>query len=56
LEVVNEGSSERVEFLLRMYVERAGPSPRFRRQAWRDFQRALDPLARPKELPQKFRR
>jgi hypothetical protein len=30
-------------------------TPRFRHQAWREFQRALDPLASPKELPQQFR-
>lgn len=27
------------------------PSMRFRRQAWLEFQRALDPLAPPKPLP-----
>ena len=27
------------------------PSPQYRRQAWIEFQRALDPLARPKKLP-----
>ncbi len=35
--------------------ERAGkeapqPTPQFRRRAWVDFQRALDPLAAPKKL------
>jgi hypothetical protein len=29
------------------------PSMQFRRRAWREFQRALDPLARPKPLPMK---
>jgi hypothetical protein len=29
------------------------PSLRFRRRAWRQFQRALDPLAAPKPLPTK---
>jgi hypothetical protein len=29
------------------------PSMRFRRKAWLEFQRALDPLARPKALPMK---
>jgi hypothetical protein len=29
------------------------PSMQFRRRAWRDFQRALDPLASPKPLPTK---
>jgi hypothetical protein len=28
------------------------PTPVFRRRAWREFQRALDPLAPPKDLPQ----
>jgi len=27
------------------------PSMQFRRRAWREFQRALDPLAPPKPLP-----
>jgi hypothetical protein len=27
------------------------PSMRFRRRAWLEFQRALDPLAAPKRLP-----
>ena len=27
------------------------PTPRFRREAWLTFQRALDPLAPPKPLP-----
>jgi hypothetical protein len=27
------------------------PSLQFRRRAWRDYQRALDPLASPKPLP-----
>ncbi|HZT93353.1 MAG TPA: hypothetical protein VE985_02605 [Gaiellaceae bacterium] len=27
------------------------PSQRFRRRSWLEFQRALDPLAPPKELP-----
>jgi hypothetical protein len=29
------------------------PSMQFRRRAWLDFQRALDPLAQPKRLPMK---
>jgi hypothetical protein len=29
------------------------PSMRFRRKAWLEFQRAMDPLARPKPLPTK---
>ena len=28
------------------------PTAHFRRRAWLEFQRALDPLARPKPLPQ----
>jgi hypothetical protein len=51
LEVVNEGPVDRIELVLRMYLKRAGPSSRFRRRAWREFQRALDPLAPPKPLP-----
>jgi hypothetical protein len=31
------------------------PSMQFRRRAWLQFQRALDPLARPKALPMKRR-
>jgi hypothetical protein len=27
------------------------PTARFRRKAWKEFQRALDPLARPRPLP-----
>jgi hypothetical protein len=46
-----EGSAERIESLLRMYVRRAAPTSGFRRRAWREFQRALDPLAPPKPLP-----
>jgi len=41
----------RIELLLRLWVERDGPTSRFRRRAWREFQRALDPLAPPKPLP-----
>ena len=40
-----------LETLHRIYVRRAGPTPGFRRRAWREFQRALDPLAPPKPLP-----
>ena len=29
----------------------ATPSVSYRRRAWREFQRALDPLAQPKPLP-----
>jgi len=31
------------------------PSMQFRRRAWLQFQRALDPLARPKPLPMRRR-
>jgi DNA-binding GntR family transcriptional regulator len=51
LEVVNEESVDRIELLLRLWAKRVGPSARFRRRAWREFQRALDPLAPPKPLP-----
>ena len=51
LGVGNEESIDRVALLLRLYVEQDGPSARFRRRAWREFQRALDPLAPPKQLP-----
>jgi hypothetical protein len=27
------------------------PTPQYRRRAWQAFQRALDPLARPRPLP-----
>jgi hypothetical protein len=51
LEVVNQRSVDRIGLMLRVYLKRAGPSARFRRRAWREFQRALDPLAPPKPLP-----
>ena len=47
----NEGSAERVESLVRAYLRTIAPTPGFRRRAWREFQRALDPLAPPKPLP-----
>jgi len=50
-EVLNEASVDRIEPVLRAYLKRAGPSSSFRRRAWREFQRALDPLAPPKPLP-----
>ena len=50
-EVVKDESGGAVGTVLRTYVERAGPTSRFRRRAWREFQRALDPLAPPKPLP-----
>jgi hypothetical protein len=44
-------SPDWVENLLRVYLRTAGPTPGFRRRAWREFQRALDPLAPPKPYP-----
>jgi hypothetical protein len=49
-EVRNDVSTEWIETLFRIYLRRAGPTPGFRRRAWREFQRALDPLAIPKPL------
>ena len=43
--------SKRLEAVLRASLRALTPTPRFRRQAWREFQRALDPLAAPKPLP-----
>jgi len=48
--VGNESSAEWIETLLRIYIRRAVATPGFRRRAWREFQRALDPLAPPKPL------
>jgi hypothetical protein len=45
---------EWIETILRIYVRRAAPTSGFRRRAWREFQRALDPLAPPRPLD--FRR
>ena len=50
-EVGNESSVDRIEAFLRIYLRRAAPTPGYRRRAWREFQRALDPLAPPKPLP-----
>ena len=33
--------------------ELPAPTEQFRLRAWREFQKALDPLARPKPLPRK---
>jgi hypothetical protein len=49
-EVQNDVSTEWIETQFRIYVRRASPTPGFRRRAWREFQRALDPLATPKPL------
>jgi hypothetical protein len=52
LEVVNpDNPPERVDKMLRAFIDRLEPTASFRRRAWRDFQRALDPLASPKPLP-----
>ena len=42
--LVGRGDTDRNE-------ELPTPSQQFRRRAWRDYQRALDPLAAPKPLP-----
>jgi hypothetical protein len=42
--LVHRGDTETMEGLPK-------PSMRFRRRAWLTFQRALDPLAAPKQLP-----
>ena len=44
-----EGSS--LSAALRASIERLKPTADFRRRAWREFQRSLDPLAPPKRLP-----
>jgi hypothetical protein len=36
--------------MLRAYIALLEPTPQFRRRAWREFQRALDPLAMPGPL------
>jgi hypothetical protein len=48
--VVKREPGDAVEMVLRTYVEHVSPTSRFRRRAWREFQRALDPLALPKPL------
>ena len=47
----NEDDRGSLALALRAAVERLGPTPDIRRRAWREFQRALDPLARPRPLP-----
>jgi len=49
-EVRNDASTDWIETLFRIYLRRASPTPGFRRRAWREFQRALDPLAISKPL------
>src|SRR6266571_7291482 len=52
LEVVNGvHPAERLEELLRMWLSELRPTSGCRQRAWREFQRALDPLAAPKRLP-----
>ena len=46
-----ERSADWIEAFLRVYVRKAAPTSGFRRRSWREFQRALDPLAPPKRLP-----
>jgi hypothetical protein len=41
----------RVAELLWIRLKNLRPTPSFRRRAWREFQRALDPLAAPRPLP-----
>jgi hypothetical protein len=48
--VAKDEAGANVQPFLCVYAERAGPTSRFRRRAWREFQRALDPLAVPKPL------
>jgi hypothetical protein len=47
----NEENQGSLTFALHEFIELLGPTPDFRRRAWREFQRALDPLARPRPLP-----
>jgi len=52
LEVVKpDEPSKRLEAILRASLTAMSPTPKFRRQAWREFQRALDPLAAPRPMP-----
>ena len=47
----NDEEQGSLAIALREIIERLGPTPDIRRRAWREFQRALDPLARPRPLP-----
>jgi hypothetical protein len=47
----NEKSADWIEASLHTYVRKGAPTSGFRRRAWREFQRALDPLAPPRPLP-----
>jgi hypothetical protein len=44
-------TEERLELVKMLAIEVPQPSPQFRRKSWREYQRALDPLAQPKPLP-----
>jgi len=46
----NEGKGSQMK---RGQQELPAPTEQFRLRAWREFQKALDPLARPKPLPRK---
>jgi hypothetical protein len=46
----NEGKGSQMQ---RRRQELPAPTEQFRLRAWREFQKALDPLARPKPLPRK---
>jgi len=46
----NDGKGSQVK---RDRAELPAPTEQFRLRAWREFQKALDPLARPKPLPRK---
>jgi hypothetical protein len=48
--MTNEEEQGSVAVGLRLAMERLRPTPDFRRRAWREFQRALDPLAPPRPL------
>jgi hypothetical protein len=49
--MVNDEAWEPLAEILRSSVDQLRPTASFRRRAWRDFQRALDPLGPPKALP-----
>jgi hypothetical protein len=51
-EVVKSGEEapDSLAETLRSWITALEPTPQFRRRAWREFQRALDPLAVPRPL------
>jgi hypothetical protein len=49
--MVNDEAWEPVAASLRSSVDLLRPTASFRRRAWREFQRALDPLGPAKALP-----